>query len=111
MEQLHLLASSQVSTALALSQLSRVVTLLQLQRLVFTTRLDLTILHLIHNRTVSLEIKIFLIFILTLIYAEPAQSAAPPPRAQYKLMESQLAPPGWNDPPPVSNKVQVRRSF
>jgi hypothetical protein len=55
--QLHLLANSQVSTALALSQLSRVVTLLQPQRLVFTTRLDLTILHLIHNRTVSLEIN------------------------------------------------------
>jgi hypothetical protein len=62
--QLHLLANSQVSTALVLSHLSRVVTLLQLQRQVFTTQLDLTILHLIHNRTVSLEIyTIFLIFI------------------------------------------------
>jgi hypothetical protein len=49
MGELHLLANSQVSTVLALSHLSRVFTLLQLHLQMFTTRLDLKILHHIHN--------------------------------------------------------------
>ncbi|XP_065338650.1 protein transport protein Sec31A isoform X2 [Cloeon dipterum] len=41
-------------------------------------------------------------------YAEPQASVAPAPRPQPKLMESQLAPPGWNDPPPISKPVQKK---
>ncbi|XP_059478226.1 protein transport protein Sec31A isoform X2 [Neocloeon triangulifer] len=41
-------------------------------------------------------------------YNEPQGVVNTPPRAPPKLMESQLAPPGWNDPPPVSKSNQKK---